>query len=162
MEINDLVLARALHVLGIVLWIGGVAMETSVLLPALRRTSDVNERIAWFKKIEHGFIWQVRFSVLLVGLTGLYMLFATDGWSRFMRLDQWWLHAMVMVWAIFAAVIFILEPLVLHRWFDRRVAQDPDAAFALIARLHWFLLTVSLGVVVAGIVGAHGGFLFAR
>jgi uncharacterized membrane protein len=30
-------IARALHVLAVVLWIGGVAMVTTVLLPALRR-----------------------------------------------------------------------------------------------------------------------------
>ena len=39
---NDFVLARVIHVLGVVLWIGGVAMVTTVLLPALRRM-DHNE-----------------------------------------------------------------------------------------------------------------------
>jgi uncharacterized membrane protein len=29
--------ARALHVVGVVLWIGGVAMVTLVLIPAVRR-----------------------------------------------------------------------------------------------------------------------------
>jgi uncharacterized membrane protein len=32
--------ARALHVLGVVLWIGGVAFVTTVLLPAVRRIKD--------------------------------------------------------------------------------------------------------------------------
>ena len=31
---NDLALARVLHLLGVLLWIGGVAMVTTVILPA--------------------------------------------------------------------------------------------------------------------------------
>jgi putative copper export protein len=34
---DDVIIARALHVLGVVIWIGGVAMVTMVVLPALRR-----------------------------------------------------------------------------------------------------------------------------
>jgi uncharacterized membrane protein len=34
--VNDLALVRVLHVLGVVLWIGGVAFVTLVLLPGLR------------------------------------------------------------------------------------------------------------------------------
>ena len=29
--------ARVVHILGVVIWIGGVAMETTVLLPAIKR-----------------------------------------------------------------------------------------------------------------------------
>lgn len=35
-QMNEFALARVLHVLGVVLWIGGVAMVTTVLLPAVR------------------------------------------------------------------------------------------------------------------------------
>ena len=160
MFVDDVMIARALHVLGVVLWIGGVAMETTVLLPVMRRVSDHAERTKWFKQIEHIFSWQARLTTLLVGTTGFYMIFAMDGWNRFAHIDQFWLHAMVIVWAIFTIVLFVLEPLVLHRWFDRRVARDPDGTFALMYRLHWILLIVSLLVVVVGIMGAHGGIFF--
>lgn len=33
---TDVVIARALHVLAIVIWIGGVSMATTVALPAVR------------------------------------------------------------------------------------------------------------------------------
>ena len=35
---SDIVLARILHVLSVVLWIGGVSMVTTILLPAIRRS----------------------------------------------------------------------------------------------------------------------------
>ena len=35
---NDVIIARALHVLAVVIWIGGVSMATTVALPAVRST----------------------------------------------------------------------------------------------------------------------------
>jgi len=41
-------LARAFHVLGVVLWIGGVAFVTTTLIPSLRKMSDSDKRLALF------------------------------------------------------------------------------------------------------------------
>ena len=57
---GDFYLARALHVLGVVLWIGGVAFVTLVLLPALRRSVAADERVAMFDRIEGAFATQAR------------------------------------------------------------------------------------------------------
>jgi uncharacterized membrane protein len=35
--VDDVIIARALHVLGVVIWIDGLAMVTLVVPPALRR-----------------------------------------------------------------------------------------------------------------------------
>jgi uncharacterized membrane protein len=80
---NDVTIARTLHVLAIVLWIGGVGLVTTVLLPALRRLSDPTQRIAIFQAVERRFGVQARFSILLAGLSGLYMLVRMDAWGRF-------------------------------------------------------------------------------
>ena len=37
MTMDDIAVARALHVLAVVIWIGGVSMATTVMLPAIRR-----------------------------------------------------------------------------------------------------------------------------
>ena len=49
---NEFAVARALHVLAIVLWIGGVAFVTAVLLPAVRRQVPAPQRLALFDRIE--------------------------------------------------------------------------------------------------------------
>ncbi len=46
-EVN---IARAVHVLGVVLWIGGVGFATTVLLPAVRRMKDPLEPVAFSKR----------------------------------------------------------------------------------------------------------------
>ncbi len=76
-------IARAVHVLGVVFWIGGVAMVTTVLLPAVARFRSVEERVQFFEQLEHRFAVQSRVSTLIVGASGYYLVQALDLWSRF-------------------------------------------------------------------------------
>jgi uncharacterized membrane protein len=157
---NDVTIARALHVLAIVLWIGGVGLVTTVLLPALRRFSDPTQRIAVFEAVERRFGVQARFSILLAGLSGLYMLVRMDAWDRFASLPYWWMHAMVLMWLIFATLLFVLEPLVLHRKFSARAKADPVGTFRTLQRVHWGLLLLSLITILGSVAGSHGLLLF--
>lgn len=155
---NEFALTRALHVLGVVLWIGGVAMVTTVLLPATRARVRAEERVQFFEAIESRFAAQARWTTLLVGATGFWLAWRFDMWARFTELRFWWMHAMVAIWAIFTLMLFVLEPLVLHRWFIERARRAPQSTFALVQRLHWVLLALSLITVAGTVAGAHGGW----
>jgi uncharacterized membrane protein len=156
----DLVIARALHVLAVVIWIGGVAMVTTVALPAVRRGDLGPDRLKAFHAIEGRFVWQARTAVLIVGLTGLYIVAQLDLWSRFRSLDFWWMHAMICVWLVFALGLFVAEPLIVHRYFDRWAASNPDAALARLHRVHWVLLVLVLITVFGAVAGSHGWSVF--
>jgi uncharacterized membrane protein len=153
--------SRVLHVLGVVIWIGGVGFVTLVLLPAVRTLPDVANRHRLFELAEGRFAWWARGATLVTGLSGFYMLYLTDGWSRFTQSGQWWLHAMVAVWAIFTLMLFVLEPLVLHRMFARLAQRDPHGLMRRIQRMHVFLLVISLITVAGAVAGSHGGNLLA-
>ena len=150
------VLARLIHVLAVVHWIGGVAMVTLVILPQMLGLPAA-DRITTFERLEGRFGAQAKLSTLAAGLSGLWMLWLTDGWALFLDPGHWWLHLMVAVWAIFTLVLFVLEPLVLHRWFHQRATRDPEATFALVLRLHRVLLALSALAVAGAVQGAHGG-----
>ncbi|MEJ1296266.1 MAG: hypothetical protein RPU64_10975 [Candidatus Sedimenticola sp. (ex Thyasira tokunagai)] len=153
------ILARALHVLGVVLWIGGVAMVTTVLLPATRQLKTPQERVQFFERVEQRFAWQARATTLLTGLSGFYMLYLLDAWSRYSTPAYWWIHAMTAVWAIFTLVLFVLEPLFLHRLFLRKAEENPEKTFHIIQTMHWILLSVSLITVFGAVAGSHGWVL---
>lgn len=68
------IIARTLHILGVVLWIGGVGFVTTVLLPSVRRMKSPEERVAFFEAIEGRFAWQARATTLLVGASGFYLV----------------------------------------------------------------------------------------
>ena len=157
---DEVTIARALHVLAVVLWIGGVAFVTTVLLPALRRLRAPNDRLAFFENIERRFAWQARITTALVGLTGLDMLVRLNLWHRFLSASYWWMHAMIVVWLLFTVMLFVAEPLILHRWLLARAKVEPEATFRLVERMHQLLLTLSLITVVGAVAGSHGFMLF--
>lgn len=150
------IIARVLHVLGVVFWIGGVALVTTVLLPAARRLEQAQERIELFERVESGFSRQVRWAVLVVGFSGLYLVHVLDAWSRFRQPAYWWMHAMVLVWLVFSLMLFVLEPLWLHRWFHAAAKADPERTFGRMQRLHWVLLAISLVTIAGAVAGSHG------
>jgi len=155
-----LTFARVLHVLGIVLWIGGVAFVTTVVIPTLRRLPSGEERLRLFESIEGQFSVQARAVTLVTGLAGFYMLHALDAWSRYQDPSFWWIHLMTFVWLLFTLVLFILEPLFLHRWFREFAEQDSDRAFRLLHRFHVLLLALSLIAIIGGVAGTRGFLRF--
>jgi len=157
---DDVTIARALHVAFVVLWIGGVGFVTTVILPALHHLGTPGERMQLFDQIERRFARQARISTTVVGLTGFYMLARFDLWDRFRHVAYWWLDAMVAVWLLFTLMLFIVEPLLLHRRQSAQAQRRPEAAFALVKWLHWFLLAISLITVLGAVAGSHGLLLF--
>jgi uncharacterized membrane protein len=152
----DVTLALAIHVLAVVLWIGGVAMVTTVLLPATRRLKSVEERFAFFAAVERRFAWQARGTTLLAGISGFYMADRLGLWPAFLTVGGWWLDAMLLVWLLFTLMLFVAEPLFLDRWLEARARRAPDATFALLQRLHWVLLALSLAAIAGAVAGSHG------
>jgi uncharacterized membrane protein len=153
---DEFAFARVLHVLGVILWIGGVAMVTTVLIPAMSQMSSASERAGFFGRIEGRFAPQARFTTLLVGLSGFYMVHLLDAWHRFSELRFWWMHAMVLVWVIFTLMLFIVEPFVLRRQINNAAEHDAGKTFARMRRMHWILLSLSLVAVAGAVAGSHG------
>ena len=112
---DDLALARAIHVVAILFWIGGVAFVTLIVLPWVRRRFPPTERLSGFHEMEGRFAPQARVWVALAGLTGLWIVHRADLWSRFAEPRSWWMGAMLLVWLIFSAILYVAEPLFLHR-----------------------------------------------
>jgi len=156
----DVTIALAVHVLSIVVWIGGVAMVTTVLLPAVRQSKAPQERIAFFAAIERRFAWQARVATLLAGISGFYMASRLNLWPDFARIDGWWLDAMLLVWLLFTLMLFVIEPLFFDRWVQSRARRAPDSTFALLQGLHWVLLTLSLVAIFGAVAGSHGIAIF--
>jgi uncharacterized membrane protein len=157
MIIDDFALARAIHVLALVHWIGGVAAVTTIVLPRARRLPEAIDAVAAFESFERPFASQARISILVAGLSGVYMLMKLDAWNRFLNASFWWLHLMVVVWILFALMIYVLEPLVLHRRFQDFAMKEKDFAFTVATRVHAVALSVAFLAIVAGVLGAHGG-----
>lgn len=153
----DITLARALHILSIVIWIGGVSFVTVVLIPLLRTNKDMDS-LTLFNQIENRFAYIARAVVLIAGISGFYMVYQLNAWDRFFDLTFFWMHAMLILWLIFMVALFIVEPFFLKD-HGRMVKQKHNISNLRKTQIvHWILLSLSLVVVVISVLGAHGFF----
>jgi uncharacterized membrane protein len=153
-----LVFARALHVIGVVLWIGGVAFVTTVLIPSLKNINGSTNKLALFEQLEGKFSFQAKLATLVTGISGFVMIEVMNAWDRYQHLQYWWMHLMTLIWIIFTLVLFVLEPLFLHQWFHEQAVKDSAKTFSLIHTIHKILLALSLLAVMGAVAGAHGLF----
>lgn len=151
---DDVTIARAVHVLAVVVWIGGVSMVTTVLLPLARNLGAGG--VDLLERAEKRFGRQAQAATLLVGASGFYMVERLDFWARFKLIEYWWMHAMVGIWLLFTLILFVAEPLFLHRWFQARARIEPQSTLALIQSAHRVLLAMSLLTIFGAVAGAHG------
>ncbi len=154
-----LALARVIHVIAVILWIGGVAMVTTVLIPAIKNMKSKEEQIKTFEMMEGKFATQAKATTLLTGLTGFYMLYELNAWGRYFDHRFWWIHAMTLVWIFFSLILFVLEPLLLHKVFKKYANENPEITFAIMHRVHWILLILSLITIGGAEAESHGWLL---
>lgn len=154
--IDDLALARALHVLFVTHWIGGVAFITLVALPLAVASDDGARGWALFEAIERRFAAQVRVSIPLAGATGLWMTWRLNLWSRFADPSFWWMHAMAGLWALFMLIVFVGEPLV-HPRLAAVAARSPHAALWRLTLAHAVLLALAIVTIFGAVGGVQGG-----
>lgn len=151
---DDFTLARVIHAVAMLMWIGGVAFVTTVALPSIAGHYESSRRLAMFHRLERSFAWQARIWVLLAGLSGFWMTWRADLWFRFTDASYWWMWAMLGVWTAFALMLFLLEPLAIHKRME--TSPDPAGDFLRMAWMHRILLAASLIATIGAVGGSHG------
>jgi uncharacterized membrane protein len=147
-----------LHLLAIVVWIGGIAAVTTVMFPAMRKIDSHEQRVWLFEQVERNFRPQAQIAWFVVMLTGIYMVASLDAWDRFVEPRYWWMQAMAGLWLVFGLMLFIVEPLVVGPRIRHSLAAQPRRALGRMEALHWVLLGLSLAVIAAVIGGIYGLF----
>ncbi|MGH8118234.1 MAG: hypothetical protein ACREP0_09445 [Rhodanobacteraceae bacterium] len=137
----------AIHVLSVVWWIGGVFTVTTSLLPIFNRL-PADAQIQRIREFEGRFANQARIAVVIAGITGFWMYTLVPGEIS----HTWWIGLMMLVWVLFAIMLFIAEPLRLPA--RAGLIHKPGKFLA----LHAVLLVLALAAIFCGVVGARGGF----
>jgi len=146
----------AVHVLGVVIWIGGVAFVTMIVFPMLTRMENSLEKVLLFQGIEHRFARIAKISLAVVGLTGGWLLFETGEWRILFSMAGIGPTLMLVVWTFYLLVL-TFEGRIFGRIFGGKVQQAPEKVFALLSRFHWVVLGLSLLATGAGVWAGHGG-----
>ena len=150
------VMARILHVIGVVLWIGGVAFLAMVVVPTLRGQPDPEKSFAVFAAIEGRFKAQAKIVTLITGLSGFFMLFWLDAWDRYLDWSFWWVDLMTLIWIFFTLVLFVIEPMLSRRKAHVQSKSNPTATFKFVNRMLKVLTLLSLLAIYGAVTGVHG------
>lgn len=149
-------LLSALHVLGVVVWIGGVAFVTVVVFPMIIRMEGSIEKMLFFQGVEHRFLKIARVAVFIVGLTGALLLQLKSEWSHLFTSAGIGPTLMLLVWA-FYTLILILEAKLFKIIFHGEAQQDTAKIFSRLSTFHWVIMMVSFLAVAVGVWAGHGG-----
>jgi uncharacterized membrane protein len=153
-----------IHVLSVILWIGGLAFVTIIIFPVIFKTPEALQKVILFQSIERRFARLARIYNLVVGITGFTMLLLMGWQNALFTKPGIPLTFMVLVWVFWAVMLFGLEPLVIKKMLDNMMKKgekmDIDGIFRKMNKLHWVLLVLSLAAASAGAIFIHGPRLF--
>ena len=149
----------AIHVLAVVIWIGGVAFVTIIIFPMIMRMEGSSEKMMLFQGIEHRFEKIAKISVAVVGLTGGWMLQLTGGWKTLFSAGGIGPTLMVSVWTFYVLVL-LFEPRLFKAISRGETQQKTSRVFFRLTVFHWVVLVLSLLVIGVGVWSDHGGTLF--
>ena len=63
---------------------------------------------------------------------------------------------MVLLWALFMLIVFVIEPLA-HKRIVAMAVEDPAALLVRLSRAHRVLLVAGMVTIFGAVAGAHGG-----
>lgn len=156
------VVALTIHIFGVVIWIGGVAFVTMITFPMIQRSGNSLEQVMMFQGVEHRFSKIAKIMVILVGLSGLYLIYEKYGFNfKELGFGVW---IMIIVWVFYATLLFGLEKIIFKKMFSTPsrkqvvpTGEQPDTKkiFNILQRFHWVVLALSFLAIAAGIWTAH-------
>jgi len=150
-----LTLLLIIHVICVIVWIGGVTFVTTVIFPMMYRTEGSLEKALLFQGVEHRFAAIVRWLIVIVGATGLYILYAKFGFGILLQARGTGILIMIVVWTLYASIL-LSERKIFSRLFANPEKVDINKTLKMLNAMHWFLIIISFSAVAAGVWFGHG------
>jgi len=148
-------LLTAIHVVVILLWIGGVAFVTIIIFPLIQKMESSFEQVLMFQRIEHRFARHVRWYLAISGGTGFWLLHLADSFGLLFTAEGAGVTMMLLAWAFYLLVL-TFEKRVFKKIFAKPGEFDAKRVFRGLGIFHWVILGVSLLAVFIGVWQGHG------
>ncbi len=144
-----------IHVICVIVWIGGVTFVTTVIFPMMYRTEGSLEKALLFQGVEHRFAAIVKWLIAITGATGLWILYGKYGFGILAQPRGAGIVIMLFAWAFYTTIL-LSERKIFARIFSDPEKIDMNRALKLINVMHWFLLVISYAAVAGGVWFGHG------
>lgn len=149
-------LAISLHLLSAVIWVGGMFFAYMALRPAAAGVLDPPRRLSlWSHTLARFFPW-VWLSIILLPLTGYWMIFRHFGGMAHVGVSIHIMQALGILMILIFLHVFFAPFRRLRRAVD---AGDTPGAGRQLTRIRWLVLTNLLLGIIVTVIGAAGPFL---
>lgn len=152
------------HLLAVILWIGGLAFVTAVVLPMAIKTPDALQKVLTFQRVEHRFAPLAKWFNIITGISGFVMVWLMGWHELYFTKAGLALTFMTAVWVFWFVMLVGLEPIIIRKMLEKMAREsekmDIDGIFRKVKTLHWLMVAISLAAVAAGAFFAHGGSLY--
>lgn len=146
-------IALTLHLLGVIVWVGGMFFTHMVLRGALNRVLEPQERLSLMLPVFDGFFSWVWLSVILILASGYWMLFFVYETETTL-----WLSFMSVGGTLMAAIFVFIYTIPYHQLGSALKTHDMPkavAAITLIRKLILINLSLGLLITVVSIFGKY-------
>jgi len=151
-------LLTAIHVVTILLWIGGVAFVTVIIFPLIQKMESSFEQVLMFQRIEHRFARHVRWYLAISGATGFWLLSTEHSFGYLLTREGLGSAIMLFAWVFYLSVL-TFEKSVFAKLFAKPGEFDAKKVFRGLGIFHWVILGLSLLAVFVGVWQGHSGHL---
>jgi uncharacterized membrane protein len=137
-------IALTLHLMGVIIWVGGMFFTHMILRPVLNEQIEPHQRLPLLLNVFDRFFPWVWGAVITILASGYWMLF-----TQYESDSGFWLSIMSVVGTIMAAIFIFVYAIPYHQLETALKSDDmPNAvtAISLIRRL--ILVNLSLGILV--------------
>ncbi len=138
-----------LHILSVVIWIGGVAFVTSIVFPVLTRMEDSMAKVSFFIGFEKRFQFLAKILVVIVGLTGIILFLQRGGFSSLDLEETMLIGYKFIIWLFYFILLFGAEKRLMATLVTPKTPVEK--AFERLSIFHWIVLILSLLAIISGI-----------
>ncbi|MBF0466034.1 MAG: hypothetical protein HQK88_13695 [Nitrospirae bacterium] len=149
-------LLTSVHVVSVLIWIGGVVFVTTIVFPMILRMEDSMEKVMFFQGTEHRFAKIAKVCVLIVGLTGGLLVYLKGFLNAFFHKEGLYLTLMLFLWIVYL-IVLTFEKRLFKIIFKGQAQHDTKKMFVRLTLFHWIVMLVSLFVVLFSVYQGHGG-----
>ena len=149
-------IALTLHLLGVIIWVGGMFFAHVILRPVLNEQLEPHQRLPLLLRVFDGFFPWVWGSVITILASGYWMLF-----THYEDVTGWWLTLMTLVGTLMAAIFIFIYVLPYHQFGTALKGDDMPravAAISLIRQLILVNLILGLSITLIATMGKYGFF----
>ena len=155
LELYYLSFAASLHVLAVVIWVGGMFFAYMALRPAAEKLLEPSARISlWSHALSKFFIW-VWAAIIIIPITGYWMIFSS--FNEFSGVT-WNIHIMQMLGVVMILIflhVFFVPFSRLQKAVNERDYQKGGKNLAQIRRLVGLNLAIGLLTIVVAVGFKH-------